>query len=328
MIGDASSAASSAATEPQRLDPSRYSTLLRLATDPGHKLVLCLGGGGVPGLTGNVALVSLMEELGLRAHVAEVWGTSAGAVVGGGWATGTSAATIFDYVLSLHRKGAVDWCWRDALLGMLFARFGRRLPEGLVRGRHFANAIAAGLSVATFEECAIPFRCIAASDDGEARRRVFRRGPLLPAIFSSITLPGIVVPRERLEDETCGWYDGGIVEKTPLISPIAEHHRAGDPRKLLLLCTHFGNDAGRANAQAGFVSRFLHTIYALENLAWHYQLAEARSHRDVVIVLLDPRIDDLGLFDFSRADAHHARARAALANLLQDANIALTFGGV
>ena len=90
------------------LDPSRYSTLRRLVTDENNRVVLSLGGGALHGLCGNVSLLRLLEELELRPHIEEVWGTSAGAVVGGGWCTGTGALDILDRVRSLDRPGAVD----------------------------------------------------------------------------------------------------------------------------------------------------------------------------------------------------------------------------
>ena len=71
------------------LDASRYSTLLRLVRDEGNRVVVSFGGGSIPGLSGNLALARILEELEVRPHVAEVWGTSAGAVCGGGWATST-----------------------------------------------------------------------------------------------------------------------------------------------------------------------------------------------------------------------------------------------
>ena len=68
------------------LDPNRYTALRRLATDPGHRLVVCFGGGSAIGLGANVALVEILEELGLAGQISQIWGTSAGAIVGGCWA--------------------------------------------------------------------------------------------------------------------------------------------------------------------------------------------------------------------------------------------------
>ncbi|MGH7150102.1 MAG: patatin-like phospholipase family protein, partial [Planctomycetota bacterium] len=54
------------------------------------------GGGAAHGLAGNGALAALLEELGLRPHVREVWGTSAGAIVGAAWAGGLHGRDILE----------------------------------------------------------------------------------------------------------------------------------------------------------------------------------------------------------------------------------------
>lgn len=307
------------------LDRGNFSTLIRLASDGRHRLVVSFGGGSIPGLCGNIALTQIIEELDLKRHVAEIWGTSAGAAVGGPWASGTPSPGILAAMQSLDRKGSVDLSWLRLAGALLLKPFGGRLPDGLIGARHFIDAIEGAMSVRTFEECPIPFRCIACTDDGESRRKVFRRGPVLPAIFSSMSLPGIVIPRKPIEGETCGYYDGGLVEKTPLLSPIAEHNQKGDGRKLLLLGTHYGNDARRTPAK-GFINRFLQSIYALESLVWEHQLAEARSRPNVVLMMLNPHIDDPKLFDFSRIERNLLHAREAFADILQNARLPLSFG--
>jgi hypothetical protein len=307
----------------QALDPADYSALLRLANDANHRLVVSFGGGSVPGLSANVALARILEELGLRGRVAEIWGTSAGAIVGGGWASGTPALDILRHTQTLDRPGSLDVCWFRLAMAFLLRPFGASLPDGLVRGRHFFRTIAAGLTAQTFEDCEIPFRAIACSDDGQARRKIFRSGPLLQAIVASMSLPGILMPPRDIGAE--GYYDGGLVEKTPLISPIAEHARSGDPRKLLLLCSHFGTEARKVPAK-GFVNRFLQTIYAMEDIGWAYQHAEARGRSDVVMILLDPHLDDPSSFDFTRVRRNYEHAREVFLDLLQNAKLALSFG--
>lgn len=307
------------------LDPSRYTTLRRLVSDPRRRVVVSFGGGGVPGIAANLALAELFERLDLRAHVDQVWGTSAGAVVGGGWASGSSAARILAEVRSLHRRGSVDVRWGSLLKALLLRPFGHRLPDGLVGGRHFARAIERGLTAATFEACATEFRCIAVTDDGTLVRHVFRSGPLLPAILSSMSLPGIVVPQPHADGST--YYDGGLVEKTPLLSPIAEHDRRGDFPELLLVGTHFDNEASKVAAR-GFLARFVQTLYAMESAAWDYQLAEARQRKHVTLLLLNPHVDDPSLFDFGNVERNFAKAFEVFADRLQNAKVGYGLGTV
>ena len=219
------------------LDRNRYTALRRLVTDPGNRLVVCFGGGTAIGLGANVALVQILEELDLKGQVSQIWGTSAGAIVGGCWASGTLPEKMLPLVKAAHRS--VDVCWLRLVFSIFLRPFGYSLPEGLIKGRGIAALIDEGLSVKTFEDCPVEFRCIVVTDDGQPRRTVLRQGALLPAIYASMTLPGIFMPHGPLPGEDRCYFDGGLVEKTPLLSPIAEHLRSGDPRKLFLLATHY-----------------------------------------------------------------------------------------
>lgn len=310
-----------------QLEADDYSTLHRLATAGEHRLVVSLGGGATAGLCGNIALTRLLEELELKQHISELWGTSAGAIVGGSWTAGTTAAEMLATIRNLDSKDTVDLCHAAILRSLLLRPFGRFLPDGLIQGRRLASLIDAGLKVKDFQSCTIPFRCIACSDDGRNRRKVFRKGLLLPAILSSMSLPGILAPRPALEGEECGYYDGGLVEKTPLISPIAEHLRRGDKRKLLLIATHFSGDERRKPAR-GFIHRFVQSIYALEEALWGYQLKEARQRYGdkVTLLLLNPHIIEPTLFDFSHVTEHYLRARENFKHKLRNGSLALTFG--
>ncbi len=302
-----------------------FSTLRRIATDPQKRFVVSLGGGCVPALCGNAALVGLLEELELREHVAEVWGTSSGAIIGGSWASGTRASTIISRLHTLQKRRMVDIHWLYIALGFLLRPFGGRSPDALIRGRRFHRALLSGLAVETFEECPIPFRCIACTDDPKFRRKVFREGPLAPAISASMSLPGLLLPRGEDGRPSNGFYDGGLAEKTPLYSPIADHARLADGRQLFILATHYSpEDIGVAR---GFTNRFLATIHSLEERLWEYQSQEARYQPGVNVLILNPHIDDPSSFDFSRIERNYLHAREAFKDKLQNANIALTLGG-
>ena len=303
-----------------------YTVLERMATAPDTRFVLSLGGGAAPGLAGNAALVTLLDELDLRRHVEEVWGTSAGAIVGGAWASGTSAARIRELVSSLRYGRALDVAWPEMLAGLLTKPFGGKLPDAVLRGGRFHRTIRAGLGAATFEECELPFRCIACSDDDRGRPKIFREGDLLRAISASMSLPGLLVPLGDDGTPGPGYYDGGMVEKTPLRSPIADHARSGDPRKLLILGTYYGTEARRIGVARGFIDRFLATIYLLEDRLWDYQQAEARSQDNVDVLLLNPHLKDPSAFDFGRLEIDYLETREAFKDLLQNAKVGFGLG--
>jgi hypothetical protein len=308
-------------------DIERFSSLRRMATDPGTRFVVSMGGGGVPSLSGNTALAILLEELGLREHVDEVWGTSGGAIVGGSWASGTTAARIREILLALRGRRMLDIDWLHLARGVLLKRFGACFPDAILRGKHFHEAMCSGLKAETFEQCEIPFRCIACTEDEDGRRKVFREGPLAPAISASMSLPGFLLPRDA-EGQTCnGFFDGGLVEKTPLFSPLADHTRLGDGRDLLILGAYFGPPHGHLGMAQGFFNRFLVTIDALAASLWEHQQQEARRQSGVTVLMVDPHLEaDSTHFNFERIDRDYLHAREAFKDKLQNARIALTLG--
>lgn len=306
-------------------EPHRYTTLRRLAEDESRRLVVCLGGGSVPGLCGNAMLLGVLEDLGLREHVAEVWGTSAGAVVGASWASGVLVPELVPLGKTFARPETLDVPRVKLALSLLSRPFGRRLPDGLAIGKRVLIALEEMIRVERIEDCEIPFRCLAVTDDGMARRKVFRRGPIVPAVYGSMSVPGLFMPSPPPEGEDVGYLDGGLAEKTPLLSAIADHRRVGGDKELVLLSTHFGSDRDRT-APRGFMRRFLHAIDVLEDRAWTYQVAEARRQAGVVVLLVKSGIDDPRLFDFKRIDKNLLQARATFKEALSDAHIARSLG--
>ena len=306
--------------------PDQFETLIRRARDPESAVLLSLGGGSLPGLCGNVALVGMLEELELRETVDVVWGTSAGAIVGGAWCSGTPADEILAQIKTLDRPGSIDVDWLRVALSFLGRPLGVQAPDALFRGRVFHRTIANSLRVSRIEECDPPFRALACADDGSIRRKVFREGPLLAAISASMSLPGLLLPRDEHGKPMTGWYDGGLIERTPLFSPLSEHQRKGDPRRPLVIGTYFDTSARRPETARGFVKRFLFTILSLEDQLWEHHKREAHERGDADLLILDPGIDDPELFDFKRVERNYLQARRNLKHQLSDARIAITMG--
>ena len=134
-------------------------------------------------------------------------------------------------------------------------------------------------------------------------RKVFREGPLAPAISASMSLPGILLPRDEDGRPCHGFLDGGLVEKTPLYSPVADHTRLGDGRELLILGTYFGVQTNHNAIAHGFIDRFLVTIDALADHLWEHQEQAARSQPGVTVLLLNARVEPSPVhFDCSQID--------------------------
>jgi predicted acylesterase/phospholipase RssA len=276
-------------------------------------------------LAGNLALAGLLTELGLRPFIKEIWGVSAGAIVGGAWSTGASVEHMLALVDVLDRKGAVDFArWEVLVHGLPRLLFLKQLPDGLVRGRRFRAAIERGLRVRRFEDCEIPFRAIACTDDGYAQKIIFRDGPLLEAISASMCLPGVVLPIRDWNGRDYGYFDGAVVEKTPLPSIIEDHHREARKQQLVVICTHF-SDSGRIRRPVGFIQRMLNAMHRLEDEVWEYQVLKAREASNCKFLVLNPHMQEGTAFDFSVVRLNYLWARKMFKEQLSNAKLATRF---
>lgn len=149
---------------------------------------------GFFGFYAHVGLLLALEEAGLRPR--RVVGASAGALAGGTWAAGVSAARLAEELARLRRADFWDpgIPWRG----------------GLLRGRGFAGLlerILAPTGVERIEDCPLPFACVGTSLLG--RRRALERGRLESAIRASCAVPFLFEP---VLHEGSRLLDGGLVD--------------------------------------------------------------------------------------------------------------------
>jgi NTE family protein len=146
---------------------------------------------GFFGFFAHAGFVSALEEHGLRPRL--VTGASAGALVGGLWASGTPAARIEAELRPLRR----EHFWDPA------AGF------GLLRGELFRARIAAMLGASDFERA--PVRAgLSAFDVRRRKTVVLERGDLARAICASCAFPGLLQP-VRVDGRAM--LDGGIADR-------------------------------------------------------------------------------------------------------------------
>src|ERR1700755_212928 len=191
------------------------------------KVGLVLEGGGALGLA-HIGVIQWLEEH--RIPVSYVAGTSMGALVGGVYATGRSAAEVREVVQG------IDW---DAVLrgqtpydDLTFRRKedARDFPSTLEFGWHKGLQFPAGFNsgqqvslildrvalpyseVPSFNDLPIPFACVA-TDLRSGKPHVFRSGSLGLALRSTMSLPGLFTP-VRSGDHI--YADGGLLQDIPI----------------------------------------------------------------------------------------------------------------
>lgn len=146
---------------------------------------------GFFGFFAHAGFMTVLEDEGLLPE--RVSGASAGALVGGLWASGVDAPRMRDELMRLER-----------------AHFWDPAPgPGLLRGRLFRRRIEAILPITHFEETRIPVT-LSVYDIGRRATRVVRSGLLAPAIQASCAVPLLFRP-VMLDGRPS--YDGGILDR-------------------------------------------------------------------------------------------------------------------
>lgn len=149
---------------------------------------------GFFGFFAHAGVLSVLEEENLLP--ARLCGSSAGALVGGLWASGVSARHICDELLQLRRQHF--WDVRPGL--------------GLLRGALFRARIEALAAATTFEACRVPV-AVSVFDVRARRTTVLQTGALAPALHATCAFPLMFQP-VRIGDRV--YLDGGIRDRPGL----------------------------------------------------------------------------------------------------------------
>ncbi len=192
------------------------------------RIGLVLSGGGSRGLA-HVGVLKVLEEQ--RVPIDAIAGTSMGAVIGGLYASGMTAAEIEALVRTL------DWneAFRDRPprgdlnfrrkqddreflvrfpLGVKGGDF--RVPRGLIQGQRLTQILRrqtiAVAGIDDFNRLPTPFRAVA-TDLETGERKVLAGGDLTEALRASMSAPGVFAPVE-LDGRLL--VDGGLVENLPV----------------------------------------------------------------------------------------------------------------
>jgi NTE family protein len=187
------------------------------AAPPVVRFGLALGGGGARGFA-HIPMLEALDELGITPCM--IAGTSIGSLIGAAYASGMSGKEIRAYCEELLYKRSVvvkrlfaNWSLRNA-------RFRANGTNSLFPGENILKALLPETLPATFEELKLPLIAVT-TDFYDQSQYAVSRGPLLPAIVASSSLPGVLRPIE-LDDRVL--VDGGFVNPVPfdLVQPCAD----------------------------------------------------------------------------------------------------------
>lgn len=216
----ASKAASLRQLEPQTAQLNSQATNSRL------KIGLALEGGGALGQA-HIGVLKYFEEHHIP--IDYIAGTSMGGLVGGFYATGSSAEQLKNVVehadwdlllfaktpyedLAFRRKEDVREVPNSLQVGL---RHGAALPSGLNTGHQINLLIDQQTlpysNVQNFDDLPIPFRCVS-TELVSGNKYVFKSGSLSEALRATLSIPGVFAPVRRGEQI---FVDGGMVDNLP-----------------------------------------------------------------------------------------------------------------
>jgi NTE family protein len=298
----------------------------------GPRIGLALGGGAARGWA-HIGILRALDKAGIRPDV--IAGTSMGALAGGAWAS-DRLDQLEEFARSITKRrmfGYLDWRFRGA---------------GLISGGKLARLLELNFGEATIEKLPVKYAAIA-TELSSGHEIWLTRGNLIQAMRASYALPGIFTPIKiggrwlvdgalvnpipvsaaralgarvviavNLHSDVFGKgtviQDGnGTEEETPAL-PVLEEK----PRRL------FGNVFGlprkRVPAPADGPRGISSVIMDAFNITQD-RISRSRLAGDPPDVMVSPRLNGVGLFEFYRAEesiqAGYEAAERALGDIAE-----------
>jgi NTE family protein len=158
------------------------------------KIGLALSGGGVRGIAHIGALKALEEH---RLVPSQIAGTSAGAIVGGLYASGCSPEKVLDFFKTVNPFSITNYAVNK---------------PGFVNTEKLHTFFKEFLPNDSFGSLKIPLS-VTATNVLDGSLKIFTEGPLINAILASAAFPGIFTP-VKIEDTY--YVDGGTLNNFPV----------------------------------------------------------------------------------------------------------------
>ena len=269
------------------------------------RIGLVLSGGGARGLA-HVGVLKVLERE--RIPVDVIAGTSMGAIIGGLYASGMTAAELERELLALdwealfanriprenlsQRRKEEDFEISPAVEIGLDRRSGSpMLPLGSVSSRGLELLLRRYTlpvrQVRSFDALPIPFRAVA-TDMESGQAVVFREGDLAQALRASMSVPGVFPPSE-VGGRILG--DGGLVDNLP----VEVVRQLGAER---VIAVNIGTPLAKRETLGSVVGLTAQMINILTEQNVQRSIAGLQEGRDLLVA---PDLGALSSGDFSRA---------------------------
>jgi NTE family protein len=263
------------------------------------KIGLVLSGGGAKGMA-HIGALKVIEEAGVKIDF--IGGTSMGAIVGGLYASGYSAAeldslfrnTDFNQIIqdNFPRGNKTFYDKEDAeryALTLPFDNFRISFPKGISSGQNIYNELVKLMyhvrNVDDFDQLPIPFFCMA-TDVVNGSEVLLDKGYLPEAVLASGAFPSLFEP-EELDDKTL--IDGGVLNNYPV-----DEVRAMGAEIVI------GVDVQHSLRDKEALKSASDILLQINNYRTVGAMKEKAAHTDIYI---KPDMEDYSVIDFDRIDS-------------------------
>jgi len=176
-----------------------------------------LSSGGARGVYAHTGFMQAVDQLNIE--VSAIAGCSAGALVGGLYASGTDMQQWSDTIAHIHSR---DYWAPDSWLKFFWRMVIKkgRGYTGISSAETAIEFIRRQLKVQTFEECKIPFHSLAMNIT-RGTKTLFGKGELASRIMASAAIPILYRPIKIKGDL---YSDGATIELTPTDAVCCKHN--------------------------------------------------------------------------------------------------------
>lgn len=181
------------------------------------KVGVVLSSGGGRGVFAHTGFMLALEQMGIE--VAAITGCSAGALVGGVYASGRDLQQWTESIARVHsRQYWTPDSWSRFFWQMIVHK--GRGYTGLSDNKTAINFIRNNLVAQTFETCRIPFYSLA-TNLTQGSKTLFSTGDLAPCMMASAAMPVLYRPVEVGGEFFC---DGATIELSSTEAICCRHH--------------------------------------------------------------------------------------------------------
>ncbi len=249
-----------------------------------ERVILVLGGGGVKGMA-HVGAWKALEEAGVE--VAEIVGTSIGALVGACIAGGLGWRELAPRAVALRKRDIVSMNGRSLLVNGVRQR-------SVFHGERLAEYIAATLPVERFEELDLPL-AVNAVDLETGTTEWFGAGgrsdvSLAEAVYASCALPVFYPPAEIGGRH---YVDGGVGAALAV-----ERAKERGADVVVAVDVSAGAEKDALDTISKGMVAIHHRVYDIMSHA--QRMAQLDGWSGPPLIHIRPRLDGISTFDFTR----------------------------